>query len=79
MVSLYTNQPAFFADIADELRLFLAREEIVPAEETEHAENTVSVILTEDGGLWRVRAEVRLFGREAVSTYERPRRDGRCA
>lgn len=72
MVSLDTNQPAFFADIADELRLFLAREEIVPAEETEHAENTVSVILTEDGGLWRVRAEVRLFGREAVSTYERP-------
>ncbi|MGN0799162.1 MAG: coproporphyrinogen dehydrogenase HemZ [Christensenellales bacterium] len=72
MVSLYTNQPAFFADIADELRLFLAREEIVPAEETEHAENTVSVILTEDGGLWRVRAEVRLFGREAVSTYECP-------
>ena len=32
MVSLYTNQPAFFADIADELRLFLAMEEIVPAE-----------------------------------------------
>ena len=31
MVTLYTNQPAFFADLADELRLFRAMEEIQPA------------------------------------------------
>ena len=64
MVSLYTNQPAFFADIADELRLFLVREEIVPAEE---GQAQASVILEEQDGLWQVRARVRLVGREAVS------------
>lgn len=69
MVSLYTNQPAFFADIADELRLFLVREEIVPAEE---GQAQASVILEEQDGLWQVRARVRLDGREAVSAYSRP-------
>lgn len=73
MVSLYTNQPAFFADIADELRLFLAMEEIVPAEACgASCTDAVSVVLEEDGGLWRARAEVRLCGQRAVSTYERP-------
>ena len=57
MVSLYTNQPAFFADIADELRLFLAMEEIVPAEACgASCTDAVSVVLEEDGGLWRARA-----------------------
>ena len=73
MVSLYTNQPAFFADIADELRLFLAMEEIVPAEACgASCTDAVSVVLEEDGGLWRARAEVRLCGQRAVSAYERP-------
>ena len=69
MVTLYTNQPAFFADLADELRLFRAMEEIQPAE-AETAQ--VSVVLEEQGGLWVVRARVRLDGQEAAATYTHP-------
>ena len=76
MVSLYTNQPAFFADIADELRLFLAMEEIVPTEEVDVQENTVSVILDDVGRLWRVWAQVRIGGKSAISYYERPAVNG---
>ena len=32
MISLYTNKTEYIADIADELRLFLAKEEITEAE-----------------------------------------------
>ena len=69
MVTLYTNQPAFFADLADELRLFRAMEEIQPAE-AETAQ--VSVVLEEQGGLWVVCARVRLDGKEAAATYPHP-------
>lgn len=32
MITLFTNKPEYAADIADELRLFLAKEDIIPAE-----------------------------------------------
>lgn len=72
MVSLYTNETAFFADIADELRLFLAMEEIVPAEGMNASGNSAAVVLEEKDGLWHVTARICLDGREAVSVYERP-------
>ncbi len=72
MVSLYTTDPAFFADIADEIRLFLPMEEVVPAPGEGASGDAAAVVLEEKDGLWNVRAQVRLAGREAVYHYTRP-------
>lgn len=74
MVRLHTDHPQYANDIADEVRLFVGREEIVPAE-AEECDMTVT--LREEGGLWLARASVSLEGKRAEYALERPAcRDG---
>ena len=55
MISLYTNKTEYIADIADELRLFLAKEEIT---EAENAAADVCVTLEGSGTERHARAQV---------------------
>ena len=55
MICLYTNKTEYIADIADELRLFLAKEEIT---EAENAAADVCVTLEGSGTERHARAHV---------------------
>lgn len=70
MVKLYTDHPRYFNDIADEVRLFTGREEMIPAAAEE--ERDVSVTLCEKGGLWFAHACACINGKNAEYTLERP-------
>lgn len=69
MVRLHVSHPQYLNDIADEVRLFAGREEIVPAGV---GACDISVALEEEGGLWRATASAQLEGKRAAYTYERP-------
>lgn len=69
MVRLYTDHPRYQNDIADELRLFEGREDIVPGDADEC---DVSVTLKEENGVWHARARVSLFSDTSEYEYTRP-------
>lgn len=69
MVRLYTDRPSYANDIADEVRLFAGREEIVLSDE-EHCD--ISVTLREDNGLRRASAKANLFGKHAQYALDCP-------
>lgn len=69
MVRLHTNHPQYANDIADEVRLFAGREEIVPAQGDEC---DISVTLREEGDRWFARASASIGGRSAEYALERP-------
>ena len=65
MISLYTNKTEYIADIADELRLFLAKEEIT---EAENAAADVCVTLEGSGTERHARAQVNT--EKGMAVYE---------
>ena len=65
MISLYTNKTEYIADIADELRLFLAKEEIT---EAENAAADVCVTLEGSGTARHARAQVNT--EKGMAVYE---------
>ncbi len=73
MVRLHVSHAQYLNDIADEVRLFAGREEIVPADA---GACDISVVLEEEGGLWRATASAQLEGKRAAYTYERPAAQG---
>ncbi len=67
MVTLYTNRIEYAADIADELRLFLAKEEIVPSEDGDCAD--IHALLLESGNNRTATADISLNGKTAQYTW----------
>lgn len=73
MVRLFTDRPAYLNDLADEVRLFFGREEVVLAS----AESCdISVTLTEHNGVWLARAAVDLFEKHEEYTFGQPLFEG---
>lgn len=68
MVRLYTSNPAFFNDIADELRLFAGRAEITEAASPTEAE--LSVTLNKAPSVWTAEAHANIEGRAGGSRFE---------
>ena len=65
MISLYTNKTEYIADIADELRLFLAKEEITEAENA-----AADVCVTLEGGGTERHACARVNVAKGMAVYE---------
>lgn len=67
MVSLYTNKIEYAADIADELRLFLAKEEIVSSESDASAD--IRALLFDAADTRTATADICLCGKSAKYTW----------
>ena len=65
MISLYTNKTEYIADIADELRLFLAKEEITEAENA-----AADVCVTLEGSGTERHACARVNVAKGMAVYE---------
>lgn len=75
MVTLGTNRPAYFNDLADELRLFLDHENEVAEVPFGQPADAV-VTLGEENGLWHAKAEIRLGGQTGKYQWVCPKGEG---